>query len=52
MDRFEIDEKGKEFKRFLEEKAQEEFNFHIDFDEVLELLEERLPYIPGKPQVQ
>lgn len=52
MDRFEIDEKGKEFKRFLEEKAQEEFNFQIDFDEVLETLEEKLPYIPGKPQVQ
>ena len=49
MDRFEIDEKQKEFKNFLEEKAQQEANFEIDFDEVLEMLEDRLPMIPGKP---
>ena len=36
MDRFEIDEKQKEFKLFLEQKAQEEANFSINFDEVLE----------------
>ena len=36
----------------MEQKAQEEANFHIDFDEVLEMLEERLPMIPGKPVVQ
>ena len=29
----------------------EEANFHIDFDEVLDMLEDRLPMIPGKPQV-
>ena len=52
MDRFEIDEKQKEFKKFLEDKAQEEAGFSIDFDEVLEMLEERLPMIPGKPVVQ
>lgn len=49
MDRFEIDEKQKEFKRFLEEKAAEEANFHIDFDMVLDMLEEKLPMIPGRP---
>lgn len=49
MDKFEIDEKQKEFKIFLEQKAQEELNFHIDFDEVLDMLEDRLPMIPGKP---
>ena len=32
MDRFEIDEKQKQFKLFLEQKALEEANFHIDFD--------------------
>ena len=52
MDRFEIDEKQKKFKEFLEMKAMEEANFHIDFDDVLEQLEEHLPMIPGKPQVQ
>lgn len=52
MDRFEIDEKQKQFKLFLEQKALEEANFHIDFDQVLDMLEERLPMIPGKPVVQ
>ena len=52
MDRFEIDEKQKQFKLFLEEKAMEEANFQIDFDEILESLEDLLPMIPGKPQVQ
>ena len=52
MDRFEIDEKQKQFKNFLEQKAAEEANFQIDFDEVLEMLEENLPMIPGKPEVQ
>ena len=33
-------------------KAQEEAGFEIDFDEVLEMLEEKLPSIPGKPEVQ
>ena len=51
MDRFEIDEKQKQFKNFLEEKAQEEANFHIDFDDVLDALEDRLPMIPGRPEV-
>ena len=49
MDRFEIDEKQKKFKQFLEEKAMQEANFQIDFDDVLEQLEEHLPMIPGKP---
>ena len=52
MDRFEIDEKQKQFKLFLEHKALEEANFQIDFDQVLDMLEERLPMIPGKPVVQ
>ena len=52
MDRFEIDEKQKLFKQFLEQKAAEEANFDIDFDLVLEQLDERLPMIPGKPEVQ
>ena len=30
----------------------EEANFHIDFDDVLDMLEDRLPMIPGKPVVQ
>lgn len=30
----------------------EEANFSIDFDVVLDMLEERLPMIPGKPEVQ
>ena len=51
MDRFEIDEKQNQFKQFLEQKAQEEANFQINFDEVLEWLEDQLPQIPGKPVV-
>ena len=27
-------------------------NFHIDFDEVLDMLEDRLTMIPGKPEIQ
>ena len=52
MDRFEIDEKQNKFKQFLEEEAQKEADFHIDFDMVLEQLEDRLPLIPGKPEIQ
>ena len=51
MDRFEIDEKQNKFKQFLEEEAQKEADFHIDFDMVLEQLEDRLPLIPGKPEI-
>ena len=36
----------------MEEKAQQEAEFHIDFNEVLECLEDKLPMIPGKPVVQ
>jgi len=46
-----LDEKEKEFKLFLQTKAAEEAGFEIDFDEVLEILDEVLPVIPGKPEV-
>ena len=47
-----LDEKEKEFKQFLQSKAAEEAEFAIDFDEVLEVLDEYCPEIPGKPEVQ
>ena len=48
----EPNEQQKAFKEFLQQKAMEEANFEIDFDQVLDFLDETLPAIPGKPEVQ
>lgn len=47
----EIDEQQKRLAEFISQKAAEEANFDIDFDEILEVLEEQLPKIPPKPEV-
>ena len=47
-----LDEKEKEFKQFLQTKAAEMASFSIDFEEVLDVLDECCPEIPGKPEVQ
>jgi hypothetical protein len=48
----EMDEQQKAFMEFLQERAAAEANFTIDFGEVLDTLDELLPMIPGKPEVQ
>jgi len=35
----------------LQQKAIEQANFALDFDEVLDKLDEKTPEIPGKPQI-
>ena len=47
----ELDEEQRKFQLFLQEKAKEQADFSVDFDEVLETLEDMLPPIPGKPVV-
>ena len=52
FDDHEPNEQQKAFKEFLMEQAIEEEKFNLDFDLVLDLLDENLPAIPGKPTVQ
>lgn len=47
-----MDEQQKAFMEFLEQKAAEDSNFQIDFEEVLYTLNYDLPMIPGVPMVQ
>ena len=47
----EMDEQQKAFMEFLEQKAAEDSNFQIDFEEVLYTLNYDLPMIPGVPMV-
>jgi|LakMenE18May11ns_1017448.scaffolds.fasta_scaffold9674903_1 hypothetical protein len=47
-----MDEKQKQFMEFLEQKARETENFIIDFDSILTVLDNNLPMIPGRPEVQ
>lgn len=47
-----MDEQQKAFMAFLERKQFEDDNFVIDFDEILNTLENDLPMIPGVPMVQ
>lgn len=47
----EPDEEHRKFKAFLQQKAIEQANFALDFDEVLDKLDEKTPEIPGKPQI-
>lgn len=48
----EMDEQQRAFMEFLEQKAVEDANFTIDFEEVLFSLNYDLPMIPGVPIVQ
>jgi hypothetical protein len=48
----EMDEQQKAFMEFLQERAAAEANFVIDFEEILNTLDDCLPMIPGKPEVQ
>ena len=48
----EMDEQQRAFMEFLEQKAVEDANFSIDFEEVLYSLNYDLPMIPGVPIVQ
>lgn len=48
----EMDEQQRAFMEFLEQKAIEDANFSIDFEEVLYTLNYDLPMIPGIPIVQ
>ena len=47
----EMDEQQKAFMEFLQERAAQDASFMIDFNEVLSVLDEALPMIPGKPEV-
>ena len=38
--------------KFIKQKQEEYANIRLDFDEVLDKLEEILPEIPGKPVIQ
>ena len=46
-----MDEKQKSFMVFLEQKAAEQENFVVDFDQILNVLDANLPMIPGRPEV-
>jgi len=46
-----MDEQQKMFMAFLERKQQEDENFQVDFDDILNYLESDLPMIPGVPIV-
>lgn len=48
---YEIQDQQAELKRFLEERQRSEASFAINFEDVLQLLDEQLPMIPGKPEV-
>jgi len=48
----EPDEEHRKFKAFLQDKAKEQDDFALDFEEVLDILDDALPEIPGKPQIQ
>ncbi len=48
----EMDEQQKAFMEFLQERAAAEADFVVDFESILERLDETLPMIPGKPEVQ
>lgn len=45
----EPDEEHRKFKAFLQQKAREQADFALDFDYVLDTLEDLLPEIPGRP---
>lgn len=48
---YEIMDQQTELKRFLEERQRSEASFAINFEDVLQSLDEMLPMIPGKPEV-
>ena len=47
-----LDEKEKDFQVFLQKRAEREAQFQIDLNEVLDIIDETCPEIPGKPEVQ
>lgn len=47
-----MDEQQKAFMAFLERKQFEDDNFIVDFEEILNTLDQDLPMIPGIPMVQ
>jgi hypothetical protein len=48
----ELDENQKKLMAFLQKKAEEEKDFIIDYDAILNELDGMLPQIPGKPEVE
>ena len=47
-----MDEQQKAFMAFLELKVYEDDNFIVDFEDILNVLDQDLPMIPGVPMVQ
>jgi len=50
-DQLEMDEQQKAFMAFLEKKQYEDDNFIVDFDEILQIMDQDLPMVPGIPTV-
>lgn len=48
---FELDEQQAALKKFLEDRSKQDAGLYIDFNEVLEILDDLLPMIPGLPEV-
>ena len=48
----EMDQQQREFMAFLERKQAEDDAFNVDFDEILYVLDNDLPMVPGVPTVQ
>ena len=48
---FELDEQQAALKKFLENRSKQDAGLYIDFNEVLEILDDVLPMIPGLPEV-
>jgi len=51
-DEFEMDENQRKLMEFLAKKAEEEKDFIIDYDNIIQDLEGVLPSIPGRPEVE
>jgi hypothetical protein len=51
-DEFEMDENQRKLMEFLAKKAQEEKDFIIDYDSIIQDLDSILPQIPGRPEVE